>query len=73
MAASFPSLSNNHIHSTFYGVPRVLSGAHGVKHCCATSFRAGDQGGRLSPEEGDNRHALLQARIEALFLWELQV
>jgi hypothetical protein len=73
MAASFPSLSDNDISATFYGLSRLLSGAYGVKHCCAASFRSGDESGRLTPEQGDNRHALLQTRVEALFLRELQV
>jgi hypothetical protein len=73
MAASFPSLSDNNIHTTFYGLPCLLGSAYCVKHRCAASFGSSDEGGRLTPEEGDNRHALLQARVEALFLWELQV
>ena len=73
MAASFPSLSNNDIDATFYGVSSLLGGAHCVKHCCAAGFRASDKGGRLTPEEGDNRHAFLKTGVEALFLRKLQI
>jgi hypothetical protein len=73
MAASFPSLSDNDINATFYGLSRLLSGAYGVKHCCAASLGTSNKSGRLAPEQGDNRHALLKARVEALFLWKLQI
>src|SRR3954451_16371359 len=59
VATSLPSLSDNDVDVTFYGLSRLLGGAHGMKHYCSARLSSGHESRRLAPEEGDDWDTLL--------------
>lgn len=71
MATCLPALCNDDVNPAFYCSARVLGGANRMKYDSAARLRAGHKSRGFAPEEGDNRHALLQASVKALSLREL--
>jgi hypothetical protein len=73
MAARFPALGNNDIDATVHSSFSVGGRADCMQHDCSTRLRARHQGGRVTPEKRNHRHALVEASRKALFLRELEV
>jgi len=73
MATGLPSLCDNDVNTTVYCLTRFNSRADSMKHYGTTRFRTGYEGRRLAPEKRDNRHALLQTDLKALFLRKFQI